>query len=104
MDAAGLDLHVLSHQSPGSQRLSDDVAAVAGRRVNDALAGIIAEAPVRFPGFAIVPTSFTGQQWTSFSGRLRIWVSKERRSTGSAVAGLSMTKSSGCGESIWMRT
>lgn len=57
MDAAGIDMQVLSHQSPGSQRLSDDVAVEACRGVNDALAAAIAEAPERFAGFAMIPTN-----------------------------------------------
>ncbi len=56
MDAAEIDLQVLSHQSPGSQRLSDDIAVAACRQVNDALARIIAEVPERFSGFAMVPS------------------------------------------------
>lgn len=56
MDAAGIGLQVLSHQSPGSQRLAEDVAVAACRAVNDALAGIIAAAPDRFAGFAMIPT------------------------------------------------
>ena len=58
MDAAGIDMQVLSHQSPGSQRLPDDVAVDACRAVNNALAGIIAGAPDRFAGFAMIPTMF----------------------------------------------
>ena len=57
MDAAGVDRQVLSHQSPGSQRLPDDVAVEACRAVNDALADIIAQRPDRFDGFAMVPTN-----------------------------------------------
>lgn len=57
MDAAGIDMQVLSHQSPGSQRLPDDVAVGACQAVNDALAGIIATRPDRFDGFAMLPTN-----------------------------------------------
>lgn len=57
MDAAGIDCQVLSHQSPGSQRLGPDVAVEACRAVNDALAALIREAPDRFQGFAMVPTT-----------------------------------------------
>lgn len=57
MDAAGVDMQVLSHQSPGSQRLPDDVAVEACRNVNDALAAVIAERPDRFAGFAMLPTN-----------------------------------------------
>jgi predicted TIM-barrel fold metal-dependent hydrolase len=56
MDAAGIDMQVLSHQSPGSQRLPADIAVDACRAVNDALADIVAGAPDRFAGFAMLPT------------------------------------------------
>lgn len=56
MDAAGIDMQVLSHQSPGSQRLGEDVAMDACRAVNDALAAAINEKPDRFAGFAMIPT------------------------------------------------
>ena len=56
MDAAGIDMQVLSHQSPGSQRLPAEVAVEACRGVNDALADAIAQAPDRFAGFAMLPT------------------------------------------------
>lgn len=57
MDAAGIDRQVLSHQSPGSQRLPPEVAVDACRAANDALAAMIGEAPDRFAGFAMVPTT-----------------------------------------------
>jgi predicted TIM-barrel fold metal-dependent hydrolase len=57
MDAAGIDRQVLSHQSPGSQRLAPDVAVAACRAANDALAAMIGEAPDRFSGFAMIPTT-----------------------------------------------
>lgn len=60
MDQAGIDMQILSHQSPGSQRLAPDVAVEACRAVNDALAGLVREAPERFQGFAMVPTTVQG--------------------------------------------
>ena len=57
MDNAGLDMQVLSHQSPGSQRLAIDEAEFACRAVNNALADIVSNAPSRFAGFAMIPTS-----------------------------------------------
>lgn len=57
MDAAGVDMQVLSHQSPGSQRLPADAAAEICRAVNDALAAVISETPDRFSGFAMIPTA-----------------------------------------------
>ena len=56
MDKAGIDMQVLSHQSPGSQRLAEDVAIAACRSVNNAIATVIAETPDRFQGFAMIPT------------------------------------------------
>ncbi len=56
MDAAGIDVQVLSHQSPGSQRMARDVAVDACRAVNDALATAIAQRLDRFAGFAMIPT------------------------------------------------
>lgn len=56
MDTAGIGMQVLSHQSPGSQRLGEDVAIDACKAVNDALAGVIRERPDRFAGFAMIPT------------------------------------------------
>lgn len=56
MDDAGVDMQVLSHQSPGTQRLGADVAVAATRAVNDALASAIQSAPDRFSGFAMLPT------------------------------------------------
>ncbi len=60
MDAAGIDLQLLSQQSPGTQRLSDDMAVAVCRQVNDALARIIAEAPDRFSGFAMLLSVLSG--------------------------------------------
>jgi 2,3-dihydroxybenzoate decarboxylase len=57
MDAAGLDLAVLSLNSPGIQAEPDPrVAADAAARVNDFLAGVIAAHPGRFAGFAALPS------------------------------------------------
>ena len=55
MNAAGIDVQVLSHAPPGGQRLQPDAAADACRAVNDLLAGLIAEAPDRLSGFATLP-------------------------------------------------
>lgn len=56
MDQAGLDMAVLSLNSPGIQAEPDpDVAVSAAARVNDHLAGVIAAHPTRFSGFAALP-------------------------------------------------
>ena len=56
MDAAGLDVQVLSLNSPGIQAEPDPSVAVArAAAVNDLLATTIAEHPTRFAGFAALP-------------------------------------------------
>jgi predicted TIM-barrel fold metal-dependent hydrolase len=59
MDAAGIDLQVLSHVQPGIQVLADEQAELAvtvSREVNDSLAEAVAAHPARFAGFAVLPT------------------------------------------------
>src|SRR5438067_8821329 len=56
MDAAGVDLAVLSLNSPGIQAEPDAQLAVArAAEVNDLLAGLIADHPTRYAGFAALP-------------------------------------------------
>jgi predicted TIM-barrel fold metal-dependent hydrolase len=59
MDAAGIDVQVLSHVQPGVQVLADDQAELAVsvcREVNDWLAEVVAAQRDRFAGFAMLPT------------------------------------------------
>jgi predicted TIM-barrel fold metal-dependent hydrolase len=59
MDAAGIDVQVLSHVQPGVQLLGDDQAALSTavcQEVNDWLADAVAAHPSRFAGFAMLPT------------------------------------------------
>ena len=54
MDAAGVDVSVLSHTVPGAQGIVDPaLAAAAARDINDVLAGAIARHPTRFAGLAV---------------------------------------------------
>jgi 2,3-dihydroxybenzoate decarboxylase len=56
MDAAGVDVAVLSLNSPGIQAETDARTAVSrAAEVNDFLAGLIAEHPDRYAGFAALP-------------------------------------------------
>jgi hypothetical protein len=57
MDAAGIDLQVISHTTPGVQHLDAEIAIPLAREANDALAQAVAEHPDRFAGFATLPTS-----------------------------------------------
>jgi len=59
MDAAGIDMQVLSHVQPGIQILPDDQADLAVEvchEVNDWLAEVVAAQPTRYSGFAMLPT------------------------------------------------
>jgi predicted TIM-barrel fold metal-dependent hydrolase len=56
MDAAGIDVQVLSHGAPSTQKLSGDGAVALTQRVNDRLAAAVAIKPDRFAGFAALPT------------------------------------------------
>lgn len=56
MDAAGIDVQVLSAPPPGVQQFPPDEAIAAARSVNDRLAEAVAAAPGRFAGFATLPT------------------------------------------------
>ena len=56
MDAAGIDLQVLSHVQPGVQALERNTAIRLSREVNDWLGAVIQEYPTRFAGFAMLPT------------------------------------------------
>jgi predicted TIM-barrel fold metal-dependent hydrolase len=55
MDAAGIDVQVLSHTVPGAEAPEPGQAARAAAEVNDALAATIGAHPDRFAGFATLP-------------------------------------------------
>lgn len=59
MDAAGIDVQVLSHVQPGIQIVADadaELAADVCREVNDWLARAVAAYPLRLAAFAMLPT------------------------------------------------
>ena len=56
MDEAGIDVQVLSHGAPSTQKLGADIAADLTRQVNDRLAKVCAANPKRFAAFAALPT------------------------------------------------
>jgi len=56
MDEAGIDVQVLSHGAPSTQRLDAPTAVRLARDANDRLAKVIAARPDRFAGFAALPT------------------------------------------------
>src|ERR1700735_5176104 len=57
MDDAGIDIQVLSHGAPSTQKLPAETAVAMATRVNDRLAATVAKNPTRFAGFAALPTA-----------------------------------------------
>ncbi len=56
MDEGDIDIQVLSHSGPTTQKLDPQTAIQLARVTNDRLATSIALAPGRFAGFAVLPT------------------------------------------------
>ena len=56
MDAAGIDLQVISHVEPATQNFEPDAAVRLARAANDLLHQAIVAHPTRFAGFAALPT------------------------------------------------
>src|SRR5262245_12561101 len=57
MDAAGIDVQVLSHNQPGCQALDAAAAVPLAREVNDLLFEAVKARPTRFAGLAALPTA-----------------------------------------------
>ena len=56
MDESGVNVQVLSLTTPALQNLEARESAEIARRTNDLVADVIAENPMRFQGFATLPT------------------------------------------------
>lgn len=57
MDAAGIDVQVLSLTSPGTEQIEPSEALAIAREANDFLVSGIRKHPSRFSGFAALPTA-----------------------------------------------
>jgi 2,3-dihydroxybenzoate decarboxylase len=57
MDAAGIDMQVLSHGSPSTQRMDPATGVRVARSANERLAELCRSHPDRFAGFAMLPTT-----------------------------------------------
>jgi 2,3-dihydroxybenzoate decarboxylase len=55
MDAAGIDMQVISHGAPGLQRVNAETAIQLAARANDRLAEAVEAHAGRFAGFALLP-------------------------------------------------
>ncbi len=56
MDDAGVTVQVLSNNGPGPDLVPGADGVAMAREINDYLAGVIAQHPQRFAGFAVLPT------------------------------------------------
>jgi predicted TIM-barrel fold metal-dependent hydrolase len=61
MDEAGIDLQVISHGSPSTQRMDAESAVRLARAANDRLADAVRRHPRRFAAFAALPTADAAQ-------------------------------------------
>ena len=57
MDEVGIDVQVLSHGAPATQRLDAETAVPMARKVNDKLHAVAKSSNGRFEGFAALPTA-----------------------------------------------
>jgi 2,3-dihydroxybenzoate decarboxylase len=57
MDEAGIDLQVLSHGAPATQRLDGELAVSVARNANDKLHKAVQAHPGRFEAFAVLPSN-----------------------------------------------
>lgn len=57
MDAAGIDVQVLSHGAPSTQRMDAETSVRVAKAANDRLYEICQTHPDRFAGFAALPTA-----------------------------------------------
>jgi uncharacterized protein len=55
MDAAGIDVQILSHTVPGPEELEPSVGIELARQANDTVHASIVKRPERFKGFATLP-------------------------------------------------
>jgi hypothetical protein len=71
MDAAGIDMQVVSLTAPGVEQLEAAEAAALARDTNDALAEAMAKQPKRLSGFATLPIAIPDQAAKEFEHRFR---------------------------------
>jgi uncharacterized protein len=71
MDAAGIDMQVISLTAPGVEQLEAAEALALARDTNDALADAIARHPTRLSGFAALPIAAPDQAAKELERRVR---------------------------------
>jgi predicted TIM-barrel fold metal-dependent hydrolase len=71
MDAAGIDMQVLSLQYPGTEQCDEAGAIAVAQESNDYLAETIKKHPTRFAGFAALPTGTPDKAAEELERRVR---------------------------------
>ena len=71
MDAAGIDMQILSLTTPGTEQLAASEAIVVAAESNDYLADAINKYPSRFGGFASLPTAAPDKAVAELERRVR---------------------------------
>ena len=71
MDAAGVDMQVLSLTSPGTEQIDEAEAMALAREANDCLADAVERYPARFAGFAALPTATPDKAAEELEQRVR---------------------------------
>jgi uncharacterized protein len=82
MDAAGIDMQVLSLTSPGTEQLEAADAVALARETNDYLADAVQKNPTRFRGFASLPTAAPDKAAQELERRVR-----EQKFAGAVING-----------------
>jgi uncharacterized protein len=71
MDAAGIDMQLLSLQYPGTEQLEAAEASAVARAANDFLAAAVKQHPTRFAGLAALPTGAPDKAAAELADRMR---------------------------------
>src|SRR5579872_3354232 len=71
LDAAGLDMQVLSLNFPGTEQADADEAVAVARDANDLLADAVRKHPKRLAGFATLPTAAPDKAAAELAKRMR---------------------------------
>jgi predicted TIM-barrel fold metal-dependent hydrolase len=71
MDAAGIDMQVLSINYPGTEQCEGDEAVAVAQEINDTLAAAVRKHPTRLAGFAALPTAVPDKAAAELERRVR---------------------------------
>jgi predicted TIM-barrel fold metal-dependent hydrolase len=82
MDAAGIDMQILSLTAPGLEQLEAADAIAHARETNDYLADAVKKNPTRFGGFAALPTAAPDKAAAELERRVR-----EQKFAGAVING-----------------